>query len=239
MDFLWPNMVWDLVNLTSEHQTTNYGWESFAHVVVYFDIRRRSVFYVANVIVPSVIINYLATFNFLIPCESGEKISYAVTVFLAQTVNMMVISDQLPKGGDRMPILSQYFLIALCFMAVSLLASIKLVALHSNPKKKVIGNDWAKFTLLKLTPLIGPCYQERLPTEYLNSDPSSFHGRSSICGVIVSLESQATDEKKAEVLSMLEAQLVGVACETLNRLCGLISFVGLSGVSVVYMLKLF
>ena len=48
---------------------------------------------------------------FLIPAESGEKISYSVTVLLAMSVFLSIISTILPRNSDDVCLLAVYLLI--------------------------------------------------------------------------------------------------------------------------------
>lgn len=43
--------------------------------------------------------------GFLLPPESGEKVSLEVTVLLSQAVFLLVISDFLPPSADNFPII--------------------------------------------------------------------------------------------------------------------------------------
>lgn len=45
--------------------------------------------------------------GFLLPPESGEKVSLEVTVLLSQAVFLLVISDFLPPSADNFPILGK------------------------------------------------------------------------------------------------------------------------------------
>ncbi len=71
--------------------------------------KRKPTYFMLNVILPSILINFLCIFNFIIPCETGEKVGYGITVFLAQSVNLMVVSEMMPQGGDSV---LGYFLVA-------------------------------------------------------------------------------------------------------------------------------
>jgi len=46
--------------------------------------------------------------GFLLPPESGEKVSLEVTVLLSQAVFLLVISDFLPPSAQNFPILGKY-----------------------------------------------------------------------------------------------------------------------------------
>ena len=84
-----------------------------------FNVRfhRKTAYFVINLIMPSFMINVLCIFNFLIPCSSGEKAGYGITVFLAQSVNLMVVMEMMPQGG-------------LSILGMFLAASILLIGKH-------------------------------------------------------------------------------------------------------------
>ena len=56
-------------------------------------IHRRPVYYVFNLVVPKVILALLSAFVFIIPADSGEKISYAITILLAFFIFLLLLSD--------------------------------------------------------------------------------------------------------------------------------------------------
>ena len=70
----------------------------FSCLVYTLEFVRRPTYFVMNVIMPSVLINCLCVLNFGVPHETGEKVGYGITVFLAQSVNLMVVSEMMPQG---------------------------------------------------------------------------------------------------------------------------------------------
>ena len=50
----------------------------------------------------------MAILQFLIPLDSGERISYGVTVVLSMTVFQMFFVDQLPETSLTTPFVSEY-----------------------------------------------------------------------------------------------------------------------------------
>lgn len=58
-----------------------------------------------NIIHILVIIDNFVLAGFLLPPESGEKVSLEVTVLLSQAVFLLVISDFLPPSADNFPII--------------------------------------------------------------------------------------------------------------------------------------
>ncbi|ESO82690.1 hypothetical protein LOTGIDRAFT_77112, partial [Lottia gigantea] len=59
-------------------------------------LKRKATFYLMNVVGPISVIAFLCGMSFLVPPESGEKLTVAITVLLSLTVFLGAISDLLP-----------------------------------------------------------------------------------------------------------------------------------------------
>ena len=65
--------------------------DPFVHITYYLVIWRKPLFFLFNYIQPSVLINILALFVFLIPAESGEKITLGISTMLNMTIFLMTV----------------------------------------------------------------------------------------------------------------------------------------------------
>ena len=82
-------------------------------------IKRKPHYIVFNLILPSVFITFCAYFVFLLPPESGEKVTMSVTLLLSITVFLLLIADYLPAQSDNIPVLSKFiYLIFSCSCAL-------------------------------------------------------------------------------------------------------------------------
>lgn len=63
--------------------------QSYPNVTYYIVMKRRPLFYVFNMILPSILITIVGFLGFLIPPDSGEKVSMGVTTLLSMTVFLM------------------------------------------------------------------------------------------------------------------------------------------------------
>lgn len=73
-------------------------------------IRRKSLYYVVNIIAPCVVLSSLATFTFCIAPDSGEKISLATTLLLSITVFQLIVADSVPRRSDSVPAISEFII---------------------------------------------------------------------------------------------------------------------------------
>ena len=96
-------------------------------VLFTINIRRFPEFAVVNVLVPVLTLTVLNLFAFLIPPESGEKLSYCITVFLAFAVFLTIIADHLPGNSNNMALLCYFLMFVLLlstFICVSAAISV-------------------------------------------------------------------------------------------------------------------
>lgn len=101
------NSEWDLIDsiATVEEESDE------ASVIYTLKIKRKPRYMVLSVILPIVMLSVLNLFVFVLPCDSGEKASYAVTVFLAFAVFLTIISSALPRNSESLSIFSVYIII--------------------------------------------------------------------------------------------------------------------------------
>lgn len=75
--------------------------------------QRHASFVVINVIVPIVCMAFFSTLVFLIPVDSGERISYTISVLLTIAIFLTVMGEYVPKTSNPLPLLSYYLLAVL------------------------------------------------------------------------------------------------------------------------------
>nr|2BG9_C Chain C, ACETYLCHOLINE RECEPTOR PROTEIN, DELTA CHAIN [Torpedo marmorata] len=83
---------------------------NYQDVTFYLIIRRKPLFYVINFITPCVLISFLAALAFYLPAESGEKMSTAICVLLAQAVFLLLTSQRLPETALAVPLIGKYLM---------------------------------------------------------------------------------------------------------------------------------
>merc|ERR1712223_621503 len=108
--------------------------DPFADVTYYILIWRRPEFFLFNHIQPSVLINLLALFVFLIPAESGEKITLGISTMLNMTIFLMTVMSGLPPT-DRTPIVSIYFSITMFVTTAATIMGVVILRIHHQGRR--------------------------------------------------------------------------------------------------------
>ena len=72
-----PNGEWDLIEIPSKKTVQYYTCcpEPYVDITYTIHIRRRTLYYFCNLIVPSVLISSMALLGFTLPPDSGEKLT--------------------------------------------------------------------------------------------------------------------------------------------------------------------
>ncbi len=106
-----------------------------------FVLKRHPTFYVTVILIPSMLLGFLSPLVFLLPVESGEKISLGITILLALTVELLVLSDILPPStADDFPIVGTFVIFLIILMATSCIVSVIITAIYHAPPCKNVPN---------------------------------------------------------------------------------------------------
>lgn len=99
------NSEFDITSMPLERHVITYGCcpEPYPDVTFYVNLKRKPMFYVLNLLFPCIIITSMSVLGFLLPPESGEKISLEITVLLSLAVFMLVVSETLPATSETFP----------------------------------------------------------------------------------------------------------------------------------------
>ncbi|XP_041819282.1 5-hydroxytryptamine receptor 3A-like [Chelmon rostratus] len=92
-------------------------------------MKRRSVLYIVNFMLPIMLFLSLDLASFLISDSGGEKLSFKVTVLLAVTVMQLILNEILPASSDRIPLIALYCVGIFGLMLMSLLETIVVMYL--------------------------------------------------------------------------------------------------------------
>ena len=105
----YPSGEWDLLGANVTKDVTYYNCcpEPYPSLVYALAIQRKQIYYILNFIFPMGSIMITSVLIFVVPPESGEKVSMSVTLLLSSTVFLLVVEDMLPVQSDNVPELSK------------------------------------------------------------------------------------------------------------------------------------
>ncbi|XP_045216376.2 acetylcholine receptor subunit delta-like [Mercenaria mercenaria] len=131
------NSAWALVGTSTRETNTDEAAVFFA-----LKLKRRPNFYIINAILPVVFLSILNSFTFLLPVSSGERASYAVTVFLSLAVFLTIVANELPKNSQKTSLLSVYLMLMnslSTFIVILSIAEVRIATRNANTKPVTKG----------------------------------------------------------------------------------------------------
>lgn len=103
-----PHPIWDLVDTDAESVTDSGTVPAVDFTVT---LKRKPMYFILSIVMPTVLLGILNIFVFALPCESGERAGYAITVFLAFAVFLTIVTAELPKNSNSVAVFAVFIII--------------------------------------------------------------------------------------------------------------------------------
>ena len=101
-------------------------------------LRRRSLYSVVNVLVPSLIIGIVEAIIFIMPVEEISKVEISFTCLLAYSVFQSTVNANLPRTSTEMPLITMYITLQMAYIAfMGIIGEGVVITCLSKAKKKV------------------------------------------------------------------------------------------------------
>lgn len=97
-------------------------------------IRRKTLFYFNNLIIPCFLITALGLLTFLLPPSTGERVTLVITTLLAMTVFMLMIAEKTPTTSKATPLIGKFFIASMVIIGLSLIATCIVLNLYECTK---------------------------------------------------------------------------------------------------------
>lgn len=100
---------WELITIKVVRNAVTYACcdEFFPDVTFTIIMRRRTLYYLFNIIFPCLWLTILSLLGFWLPPDSGEKITLGITVLLAFSVFMLLIAENMPATSEFVPLIGE------------------------------------------------------------------------------------------------------------------------------------
>ncbi|XP_029593746.1 neuronal acetylcholine receptor subunit alpha-7-like isoform X1 [Salmo trutta] len=148
------NGEWDLLGVPGDRHEIFYECctEPYSDVTFVVTLRRRTLFYALNFLVPCVLISSLTLLLFILPAQSGEKIGLGITILLSLTVFMLLVAEIMPATSDCIPLIGQYFVSTMVTVGMSVVATVVVLQYHHHDPNSGDMPQWVELVLLQWVP---------------------------------------------------------------------------------------
>ena len=112
-------------------------------------MRRKTLFYTVNLIIPCVGISFLTVLVFYLPADSGEKVSFedtrlqsllcqplpaqvtlCISILLSLTVFFLLLAEIIPPTSLAVPLLGKYLLFTMLLVTFSIFITVGVLNIH-------------------------------------------------------------------------------------------------------------
>ena len=136
MEFFTPTGAWTLIDTNTILQRS--------YVVFELVLQRKPHYVVLNIIIPIIALSILNVFVFCIPVESGERISYCLTVLLSLAVFLTLVGQTLPKTSEPMSWFS-FSLVGTVLTSIGITITVIFnMRLYFRDDSSDVGSFWDK-----------------------------------------------------------------------------------------------
>nr|XP_010345500.2 acetylcholine receptor subunit delta [Saimiri boliviensis boliviensis] len=176
-------------------------------VTFYLIIRRKPLFYVINILVPCVLISFMVNLVFYLPADSGEKTSVAISVLLAQSVFLLLISKRLPATSMAIPLIGKFLLFDMVLVTMVVVICVIVLNIHfRTPSTHVLSEGVKKLFLETLPELL---HMSR-PAED-GPSPGALVRRSSSLGYMSKAEEYFSLKSRSDLMFEKQSERHGLA----------------------------
>ncbi|KAH3818776.1 neuronal acetylcholine receptor subunit alpha-3-like [Dreissena polymorpha] len=111
------NSEWALLRGRATSKISADGW---SHHIIQIELKRKPMFFTLNIMIPVIFTSLLNVLSFLLPTESGERVTLGISLFLSLAVFANIINGSLPESSDEVSLFGLYALLQLIGSGVSL-----------------------------------------------------------------------------------------------------------------------
>jgi len=158
-----PNGEWELLEARLVRTEQYYPCcdEPYPSMTVTIRIRRKTLYYMYNIVFPCMMMSSLTVLVFCLPPDSGEKIALGVTVILAFSVFMLAIAEKMPETSESIPLIGIYLTFVMAMTTVSVIMTVMVLNFFYRGPALTPVPAWAKKYIMSKGKLSSPGFSYR------------------------------------------------------------------------------
>ncbi|XP_066246979.1 acetylcholine receptor subunit beta-like 2 [Euwallacea similis] len=168
------SVEWDILAVPATRNEEYYkeSKEPLTDITFKITMRRKTLFYTVNLIIPCVGITFLTVLVFYLPSDSGEKVTLCVSILLSLTVFFLLLAEIIPPTSLAVPLLGKYLLFTMVLVTSSIWVTVVVLNVHfrspSTHKmsplfRKIFLQFMPKILIMRRTTYTIPEYDDRQP----------------------------------------------------------------------------
>ncbi|XP_069802740.1 5-hydroxytryptamine receptor 3A-like [Dendropsophus ebraccatus] len=142
------NGEWDILDIVPVYEMfTDLQNRTYGETIFNIMIKRNPMFYIVNLILPSVLLMVINIAAFFLPPESGERTTFKMTLLLGYSVFLLIVSEESPASGT--PLIGTHFVMCMVLLVISVMESIFIVNIVHQQNLHRAVPKWVKTLVLE------------------------------------------------------------------------------------------
>lgn len=129
--------------------------QPYINLIYTIHFRRKMLFYLNNLVVPCILITLASLFTFILPPNTGERVTLVITTLLSLTVFMLMIAENTPTNSDVTPMIAKFFIASMMEIGLALVITCLILNVyHSTRHSLALPHFIRVLTIDVLAPLL-------------------------------------------------------------------------------------
>ncbi|XP_011703555.1 PREDICTED: acetylcholine receptor subunit beta-like 2 isoform X1 [Wasmannia auropunctata] len=150
------SVEWDILEVPATRNEEYYPCctEPYSDITFNITMRRKTLFYTVNLIIPCVGITFLTVLVFYLPSDSGEKVSLCSSILLSLTVFFLLLAEIIPPTSLAIPLLGKYLLFTMILVTLSIWITVCVLNVHFRSPSTHNMSPWVRQVFLNWMPRV-------------------------------------------------------------------------------------
>ena len=148
------SVEWDVMSVPALRTEALYSCCPSPYIDITYNItlRRKTLFYTVNLIIPVVGISSLSFLVFYLPSDSGEKVALTISIMLSLTFFLLVLIEIIPSTSLAMPLIGIYLTFCLVMITLSVIVTIAILNVHFRSPSTHKMAPWVRKIFIRTLP---------------------------------------------------------------------------------------
>ncbi|CAG9795064.1 unnamed protein product [Diatraea saccharalis] len=150
----YMSVEWDILEVPAVRNEKFYTCcdEPYLDITFNITMRRKTLFYTVNIIIPCMGISFLTVLTFYLPSDSGEKVTLSISILISLHVFFLLVVEIIPPTSLVVPLLGKYLIFAMILVSISICVTVVVLNVHFRSPQTHRMAPWAKRVFIHILP---------------------------------------------------------------------------------------
>ncbi|XP_066959999.1 acetylcholine receptor subunit alpha-like isoform X1 [Macrobrachium rosenbergii] len=150
----YMSVEWDILAVPAIRNEKYYTCcdEPYLDITFNITMRRKTLFYTVNLIIPCMGISFLTVLVFYLPSDSGEKVSLSISILLSLTVFFLLLAEIIPPTSLVVPLLGKFVLFTMILDTLSICVTVVVLNVHFRSPQTHTMAPWVRRVFIHILP---------------------------------------------------------------------------------------